>query len=77
MIIPTEALALLIAGEWEAQKKTLKPHARPITAIVSRAKTFLAEESHREQVIRDLSPYLNTDATWYLTFPLLLFLWTA
>jgi ATP synthase F1 complex assembly factor 2 len=54
-------LATLIAHEWETQETLLKPHALPITSLVSRAIDALGEEQTRAEVRASLLDYLDTD----------------
>ncbi|MSO71172.1 MAG: ATPase [Alphaproteobacteria bacterium] len=35
LIVPTQALAAAIAGEWEAQSKTIRPETMPLTRLAS------------------------------------------
>lgn len=54
-------VATLVATEWDNQDKLLKPHALPITSLVSRAIDSLGEDAAREEVCHALLEYLDTD----------------
>ncbi|KAK0450684.1 ATP12-domain-containing protein [Armillaria borealis] len=54
-------VATLIATEWDNQDKLLKPHALPITSLVSRAIDSLGEDAAREEVCHALLEYFDTD----------------
>jgi len=58
-------LALLIADEWENQTDVLKPHALPVTSLVSRALDGFADAEIREQVVANLLRYLDTDTVCF------------
>ncbi|OSC97630.1 ATP12-domain-containing protein [Trametes coccinea BRFM310] len=67
LIIPPEKrlVAALIASEWENQETVLKPHALPMTSIVSRAIDAFQDESTRNEVRAQLLKYLETDTIFY------------
>ncbi|KAG2020768.1 hypothetical protein CC2G_006073 [Coprinopsis cinerea AmutBmut pab1-1] len=58
-------VAALIAAEWDHQETLLKPHALPMTSIVSRAIDSLAEDSTRQEVEKTLLNYLETDTVCF------------
>ncbi|RIA87575.1 hypothetical protein C1645_695944 [Glomus cerebriforme] len=58
-------LALLIAGEWEAQNNVLKQHSLPLTSLVSIANVIDKEVNSKQEVITRLLKYLDTDAICY------------
>ncbi|KAF9477375.1 ATP12-domain-containing protein [Pholiota conissans] len=53
--------ASLIAAEWDHQETVLKPHALPMTSIVSRAVDAMNDEATRRQVREALVKYIHTD----------------
>ncbi|KAG9051111.1 hypothetical protein FS837_011957 [Tulasnella sp. UAMH 9824] len=53
--------ASLVAHEWEKQEKLIKPHALPMTSIVSRAIDGLRDPETHAQVREALLKYLDTD----------------
>ncbi|KAI0654740.1 ATP12-domain-containing protein [Cubamyces menziesii] len=67
LIIPPEKrlVAALVASEWENQETVLKPHALPMTSIVSRAIDAFQDEGTRSEVRAQLLKYLETDTIFY------------
>ncbi|KAI0781315.1 ATP12-domain-containing protein [Trametes elegans] len=67
LIIPPEKrlVAALVASEWENQETVLKPHALPMTSLVSRAIDAFEDESTRGEVRAQLLKYLETDTIFY------------
>ncbi|OZJ03544.1 hypothetical protein BZG36_04170 [Bifiguratus adelaidae] len=69
LLLPAEKrrLATIIAAEWDAQQKILKPHSLPLTSLVFRASDALekGENTLRPQVIDQLMRYLDTDTICY------------
>ncbi|KAF5391273.1 hypothetical protein D9757_001963 [Collybiopsis confluens] len=62
--------ATLVAAEWENQNVVLKPHALPMTSLVSRAIDFFAEPNSRVDARRSLLEYLDTDTIcFYQDYP--------
>jgi len=57
--------ASLIATEWDHQEVLLKPHALPMTSIVSRAVDAMVEEQTRAEVREALVKYINTDTVCF------------
>ncbi|KAF8803505.1 ATP12-domain-containing protein [Phlegmacium glaucopus] len=53
--------AALIAAEWDHQEILLKPHALPMTSIVSRALDAMKDDKTRAEVREALLKYLDTD----------------
>ncbi|KAF8188396.1 hypothetical protein BJ912DRAFT_851201 [Pholiota molesta] len=53
--------ASLIAAEWDHQEIVLKPHALPMTSIVSRAVDAMNDEATRDEVRKALVKYIHTD----------------
>ncbi|KAG8954763.1 ATP synthase complex assembly protein atp12 [Tulasnella sp. 424] len=53
--------ASLVAHEWEKQEKLIKPHALPMTSIVSRAIDGLRDPTTHAEVREALLKYLDTD----------------
>ncbi|KAI0350069.1 ATP12-domain-containing protein [Trametes cingulata] len=67
LIIPPEKrlVAALVASEWENQETVLKPHALPMTSLVSRAIDAFQDEGTRNEVRAQLLKYLETDTIFY------------
>jgi len=63
LFLPTtkRLAASLIAQEWDSQDKLIKPHALPMTSLVSRAIDGLREGEQRTEVQKALLKYLDTD----------------
>ncbi|KAJ3512521.1 hypothetical protein NLJ89_g3470 [Agrocybe chaxingu] len=57
--------ASLIAAEWDHQETLLKPHALPMTSIVSRALDAMNDNRTRSEVIEALLKYLDTDTVCF------------
>ncbi|KAF8162947.1 hypothetical protein B0H34DRAFT_780805 [Crassisporium funariophilum] len=57
--------ATLIAAEWDHQEILLKPHALPMTSIVSRAVDALRDDNTRAEVREALLKYLDTDTVCF------------
>ncbi|KAH9483991.1 ATP synthase mitochondrial F1 complex assembly factor 2 [Psilocybe cubensis] len=53
--------AALAAAEWDHQEVLLKPHALPMTSIISRAVDAMVEEKTRAEVRAALVKYIHTD----------------
>ncbi|KAG7092392.1 hypothetical protein E1B28_008749 [Marasmius oreades] len=63
-------VAALVATEWENQETLIKPHALPMTSLVSRAIDTLSEKQSREDVCNSLIEYLETDTIcFYQDYP--------
>ncbi|KAJ8078703.1 ATP synthase mitochondrial F1 complex assembly factor 2 [Marasmius tenuissimus] len=62
--------AALVATEWENQETVIKPHALPMTSLVSRAIDTLTDKKSREDVSTALVEYLDTDTIcFYQDYP--------
>ncbi|KAF9264748.1 ATP12-domain-containing protein [Marasmius fiardii PR-910] len=62
--------AALVATEWENQETLIKPHALPMTSLVSRAIDALSGKKSREDVCKSLLEYLDTDTIcFYQDYP--------
>jgi len=57
--------ASLIAAEWDHQETLLKPHALPMTSIVSRAIDTMVNERTRSEVREALVKYIHTDTVCF------------
>ncbi|KAF9533443.1 hypothetical protein CPB83DRAFT_805394 [Crepidotus variabilis] len=57
--------ATLIAAEWDHQEILLKPHALPMTSIVSRALDAMQDPVTRTEVHEQLLKYLDTDTVCF------------
>ncbi|KAI3610520.1 hypothetical protein WG66_007050 [Moniliophthora roreri] len=63
-------VATLVATEWENTEMLIKPHALPMTSLVSRAIDSLAEKRSRETVSKALLEYMDTDTIcFYQDYP--------
>ncbi|KAJ7694221.1 hypothetical protein B0H17DRAFT_1058254 [Mycena rosella] len=71
LVPPQKSLvATLVAAEWENQETLLKPHALPMTSLVSRAIDAMVDETTRAEVRQALLPYLDTDTIcFYQDYP--------
>ncbi|KAI0648250.1 ATP12-domain-containing protein [Trametes meyenii] len=67
LIVPPEKklVAALVASEWENQDTVLKPHALPMTSLVSRAIDAFQDEATRSEVRAQLLKYFETDTIFY------------
>jgi ATP synthase F1 complex assembly factor 2 len=59
LIVPSRALALAIAAEWEWQQKRIQPFTMPLMSL---AATALDEPKPREDVVDTMLQYLPTDS---------------
>jgi ATP synthase mitochondrial F1 complex assembly factor 2 len=57
---PTEALAISLACEWDAQKDRIRPSSMPLTALVATATDIVPE--FRSRIISSVTKYIDTDA---------------
>lgn len=63
LVLPTEALALAIAGEWDAQGEKIEPETMGLT---NRANTALdAVRGREEQVVEEIVAYAGSDLLCY------------
>ncbi|KAI9136979.1 hypothetical protein BKA69DRAFT_71704 [Paraphysoderma sedebokerense] len=58
-------LANLIAAEWDAQEKVLKPNSLPLTSLVVRASDDFTHPELREDATTKIMKYLRTDSIFY------------
>ena len=63
LLLPTEALALAIASEWDAVKDEVKPGAVPLTGLANAAVDIVAED--RAAFAASLALYAAADLTCY------------
>ena len=67
LTVPSSALAMAIATEWDAQDPTISPAQMPLTTMVC---TAIDQISAQPQFYRDnILRYLKNDTTCYLTCP--------
>lgn len=59
LVVPSRALALAIAAEWEWQLKRIQPFTMPLMSL---AATAIDQPKQREEVIATLLQYLPTDS---------------
>jgi ATP synthase mitochondrial F1 complex assembly factor 2 len=57
---PTEALAIAVASEWDAQGSRIRPSSMPLTTLVSTAYDIVPE--FRESIAASVLRFLDTDA---------------
>ncbi|KAH8829662.1 hypothetical protein DL96DRAFT_1527350 [Flagelloscypha sp. PMI_526] len=57
--------ASLVAHEWDTQSTVLKPHALPVTSLVSRALDAMTNQSDRQQVQSSMLNYFDTDSVCF------------
>ncbi|KAJ7098059.1 hypothetical protein B0H15DRAFT_920738 [Mycena belliarum] len=72
LLVPSEKslVATLVAAEWENQETLAKPHALPMTSLVSRAIDAMVDATTRAEVRQALLPYLDTDTIcFYQDYP--------
>jgi chaperone required for assembly of F1-ATPase len=62
-LVPTRALAQLVAEEWRAQQGEVRPGSMPFTRSINSAIDTLSR--HREAVVADLAGYGGTDLVCY------------
>jgi chaperone required for assembly of F1-ATPase len=63
MILPTRALAQIVAAEWAAQTGEIKPVTMPATRTANSAIETVAQ--HRAAIVEDLAGYGGTDLICY------------
>ncbi len=61
--LPTQAAALLVAAEWDAQKDVIDPHAMPVTRIVNTAVDSVVDLMGG--VAADIAAYAQSDLVCY------------
>lgn len=63
LIFPTERLAVLAAGEWDAQKTDIRPDTMPINQLAATAVDLVARK--REEIVDATAAYAGTDLVCY------------
>ncbi|MGB0496962.1 MAG: ATP12 family chaperone protein [Rubricella sp.] len=63
MIVPTEALALAVAAEWDAQVEHIRPETMPFTRAVNVAIDRVGIE--KEAIVKTLAAYADSDLLCY------------
>jgi chaperone required for assembly of F1-ATPase len=63
LVLPTQALAEAVAGEWAAQEGDVRPSAMPMTRLGSIALDIVARR--REAVVAEVARYAETDLVCY------------
>lgn len=63
LVLPTEALARAIAGEWQAQGEKIDPHSMPLMQLAATAIDRLADD--REAVAGEIAGYGASDLVCY------------
>jgi len=63
LVLPTETLAQAIAGEWDAQVETIKPHRMRLMQLASTALDRVA--AHRPAVVEETAGYGASDLLCY------------
>ena len=61
--LKTQALATLIAAEWDAQDGEIKPETMPVTRLLNVATE--RTPSNRDELCKEVAKYLGTDLTCY------------
>ena len=67
LAVPSRALAMAIAGEWDMQKESVEPSSMPMMTLASTAIDQVAAD--REFVIANILRYLPNDTTCYFAQP--------
>jgi chaperone required for assembly of F1-ATPase len=62
-VLPTEALAAAIAGEWQAQGEKINPHSMPLMQFAATALDRLADG--RDALIEEVAGYGSSDLVCY------------
>ncbi len=62
-LVPSEALALVVAAEWQAQHEIVCPSLMHVTSL---ANTVLDEcdRRPRQEIVGELMGYLDSDTLW-------------
>jgi chaperone required for assembly of F1-ATPase len=63
LVVPSPALAVAIAAEWEAQHGEIRREAMPLTRLAG--VTIDREAAQREAVVRQVADYAGTDLVCY------------
>jgi chaperone required for assembly of F1-ATPase len=63
LIVPTEALAVAIAAEWDAQQGEVRPHTMPLTRLGATALDRIAAQ--RDSIIAEVANFAGTDLVCY------------
>ncbi|BDA84768.1 ATPase [Aureimonas sp. SA4125] len=63
LVVPTRALAALLASEWEAQKERIDPATMPLTRLANTVIDGIADDPG--SVRADLAGYIETDMLFY------------
>jgi len=63
LVVPSAALALAVAAEWDAQKEEIRPAAMPLTRLAGA--TIDRVPAQREAVVRQVTDYAGTDLVCY------------
>lgn len=63
LVVPSAALAVAIAAEWEAQQRDVVPATMPLTRLAATALDRVATE--RDDIVRDVAAYAGTDLVCY------------
>ena len=63
LILPTAALARLVAGEWSAQGETIRPDTMGVTRLVTTVTDRLPQ--HRDDAVAEILDYAESDLLCY------------
>jgi len=63
LVLPTERMAMLVAAEWEMQRKHLETYTMPITGLAITATDYVCE--HRNTFQKGIMKYLETDTLFH------------
>lgn len=64
LVLPSKALALAVAAEWDSQRKVIEPAAMPLMSLAATAVDQVSRE--KDFVIQNVLKYLRTDTTCFL-----------
>src|SRR6266403_4579751 len=63
LILPSEALAAVIAAEWDAQREEIRPATMPLTRLAATAIDRTAAQ--RDLIVAETANYADTDLVCY------------
>ncbi|DAZ99868.1 TPA: hypothetical protein N0F65_008611 [Lagenidium giganteum] len=63
--LPNKQLARIVAHEWDAQEKTIRPATMPMMSLASTA-LDLGATSTRKELVDEMMHYLHTDTVCYM-----------
>jgi chaperone required for assembly of F1-ATPase len=63
LVVPSDALAMAVAAEWDAQQEKIRPATMPLTRLAGA--TIDRVPARREAVVRQVADYAGTDLVCY------------